>query len=99
MWGATRCGIEFSGRNKRFQSTPPVWGATDNLDEAIEKYLFQSTPPVWGATFFSVDFPDDISISIHAPRVGGDRVQLQFLKCSLGFQSTPPVWGATAAPR
>ena len=34
-----------------FQSTPPVWGATDSLTaEDMIAAEFQSTPPVWGAT-------------------------------------------------
>ena len=34
-----------------FQSTPPVWGATQTIYNAIVSLPgFQSTPPVWGAT-------------------------------------------------
>ena len=56
----------------RFQSTLPVWGATDNLTVGGWLDLFQSTLPVWGATrdmTFIFDLPN---ISIHAPRVGSD---------------------------
>ena len=35
------------------------------------------------------------SISIHAPRVGSDRVKAVFLGLCFQFQSTLPVWGAT----
>ena len=34
---------------------------------------FQSTPPVWGATLHCGEQLKNKSISIHAPRVGGDR--------------------------
>ena len=34
-----------------FQSTLPVWGATEEWDYAEGWVLFQSTLPVWGATF------------------------------------------------
>ena len=37
---------------------------------------------------------NQLYISIHAPRVGGDETR----RCNSGgklFQSTPPVWGAT----
>ena len=79
-----------------FQSTPPVWGATDHSNGNSVRILFQSTPPVWGATApsktlrpFAVYFNPRPPcggrhgmtygqwvarpISIHAPRVGGDR--------------------------
>ena len=35
------------------------------------------------------------SISIHAPRVGGDKFTGRWTACTTLFQSTPPVWGAT----
>ena len=34
----------------RFQSTPPVWGATGTPGKSGISFAFQSTPPVWGAT-------------------------------------------------
>ena len=34
-----------------FQSTRPVWGATDALVPLDPFVMFQSTRPVWGATF------------------------------------------------
>ena len=37
------------------------------------------------------------SISIHAPRVGGDPAMVSIRRMLLPFQSTPPVWGATAS--
>ena len=33
-----------------FQSTLPVWGGTEQLDEDLEALEFQSTLPVWGGT-------------------------------------------------
>ena len=35
------------------------------------------------------------AISIHAPRVGGDRENVGYVTETWEFQSTPPVWGAT----
>ena len=35
-------------------------------------------------------------ISIHAPRVGSDRLRQDFIEQHIIFQSTLPVWGATA---
>ena len=37
-------------------------------------------------------------ISIHAPRVGSDRIRDFTFRDSEGFQSTLPVWGATLVP-
>ena len=36
-----------------------------------------------------------IRISIHAPRVGCDYIDLDLLDANEAFQSTHPVWGAT----
>ena len=97
VWGATDAPtICLRGWN-RFQSTPPVWGATLlSLKSLFSPYIFQSTPPVWGATWSLCYRPsqhgdfnprppcggrraahvldaDALVISIHAPRVGGDR--------------------------
>ena len=58
---------------ERFQSTPPVRGATFLTRHTSQEQKFQSTPPVRGATG---DHPRRRSrrhrISIHAPRAGGD---------------------------
>ena len=60
-------------RSKGFQSTPPVWGATSSLIvPQLSIVVFQSTPPVWGATAPHGCHRSPRSISIHAPRVGGD---------------------------
>ena len=55
-----------------FQSTLPVWGATDQSTSASAKKLFQSTLPVWGATSLRSTVLGRTMISIHAPRVGSD---------------------------
>ena len=34
----------------RFQSTLPVWGATEETENPVSNLIFQSTLPVWGAT-------------------------------------------------
>ena len=55
-----------------FQSTRPVWGATNLSFSQMSSMLFQSTRPVWGATVTAgIRFTAN-SISIHAPRVGRD---------------------------
>ena len=56
-----------------FQSTPPARGATlGDADRQGLQHAFQSTPPARGAT---LSFPTPAprkTISIHAPREGGD---------------------------
>ncbi len=59
--------------SKSFQSTRPVWGATDPHLVSLEIVIFQSTRPVWGATSAGGKLHKDCKISIHAPRVGRDQ--------------------------
>ena len=56
-----------------FQSTPPVWGETPGCWWFVPRWRFQSTPPVWGETAHFAQRVRDAVISIHSPRVGGDR--------------------------
>ena len=55
-----------------FQSTLPVWGATEWTDLHANNIKFQSTLPVWGATVKQRPGVMRHAISIHAPRVGSD---------------------------
>ena len=55
-----------------FQSTPPARGATPLYLTMNRGRVFQSTPPARGATADLQHSPDDVRISIHAPREGGD---------------------------
>ena len=57
---------------------------------------FQSTHPGWGATRDVWVEGDELPISIHAPRVGCDRMVFPQLSALSVFQSTHPGWGATA---
>ena len=60
-----------------FQSTPPARGATPLAGGGAALAGFQSTPPARGATGRAGAQPGPRSISIHAPREGGD---LMFLR-------------------
>ena len=60
---------------------------------------FQSTPPARGATALAHPDAALLSISIHAPREGGDRVVIRSEGKELLFQSTPPARGATPRRR
>ena len=64
---------QLGGATTIFQSTPPREGG-----DGIEKKLFiirrrfQSTPPARGATVIAIEAKARRTISIHAPREGGD---------------------------
>ena len=70
-----RLGQQFGQLNDRlFQSTRPVWGATNyGRQRHTAAFRFQSTRPVWGATRTEVSGGYSRRISIHAPRVGRDN--------------------------
>ncbi len=81
-----------------FQSTPPVWGATTILTAALlGETIFQSTPPVWGATLTNPGQNyNELIISIHAPRVGGDaRQQIELFGKAISIHA-PRVGGDAA---
>ena len=57
-----------------FQSTHPVWDATQTLLMTSHFVIFQSTHPVWDATATMWTSTNAKSISIHASRMGCDQV-------------------------
>ena len=81
-----------------FQSTPPVWGATQAYrTRGGGAGHFNPRPPCGGRPLYA--HPVSVTlvfISIHAPRVGGDVRARSVAVRLLVFQSTPPVWGATS---
>ena len=76
-----------------FQSTPPVRGATNDPDHAPNLWVFQSTPPVRGATDKALLNSRSRTISIHAPRAGGDAIEMGLTASSLHFNPRPPCGG------
>ncbi len=64
---------------------------------ASRPFIFQSTRPVWGATLAKDSTRFAVLISIHAPRVGRDKLLLCSPIAPRIFQSTRPVWGATGS--
>ena len=81
--------------HKKFQSTPPMKGATNNFKKSAVTTVFQSTPPMKGATSTVGRFRCFNIISIHAPYEGGDlSIPLRNSTKKI-FQSTPPMKGAT----
>jgi len=57
-----------------FQFTRPAWGATPSMFPSIANATFQFTRPAWGATDRSQRAILDGDVSIHAPRVGRDKI-------------------------
>ena len=87
--------VPWSINKAKFQSTRPVWGATQALPRLALAVSFQSTRPVWGAT---VPFRAPASInSYFNPRApcGARHVCDVIVSEGASFQSTRPVWGAT----
>ena len=76
---ATKWPVSFSTGSK-FQSTRPVRDATRPTDKAIAGALFQSTRPVRDATLALEVSRNTCQISIHAPRTGRDRKELDATK-------------------
>ena len=84
--GNTRC---------KFQSTPPVQGATPRVcDIIMSEYISIHAPCAGGDACFGSNHSCNF-ISIHAPCAGGDVMAIKFSMFMKVFQSTPPVQGAT----
>ena len=76
---------------------PRTSGGVRHLSPAgkVGRVLFQSTHPGRGATSVLPCLLILPFVSIHAPRVGCDSLQLLQQQYNLQFQSTHPGWGAT----
>ena len=80
----------------RFQSTPPARGATGYRSSVLHRpFYFNPRPPRGGRQNHSCVISFPLSISIHAPREGGDTTSDELGDCCTKFQSTPPARGAT----
>ena len=73
-----------------FQSTLPVWGATEQCYALAELCEFQSTLPVWGATRSRSSCASIVAISIHAPRVGSDPLMRSVSPAARYFNPRSP---------
>ena len=70
----------------KFQSTPPVWGATGIVVPAILLEVISIHAPRVGGDIFGTNYYAFCEISIHAPRVGGDglaRLVRTFFRISI----------------
>ena len=80
----------------KFQSTRPVWGATEAVVVKALTTSFQSTRPVWGATNHNnLAFALTPDFNPRAP-CGARRLSMCYGVNHTAFQSTRPVWGATS---
>ena len=94
VWGATQW-IPCEERLPEFQSTHPVWGATQWIPCEERLPEFQSTHPVWGATKGVTNFAtDQQNFNPRTPCGVRHIVKPGALRIVI-FQSTHPVWGAT----
>ena len=57
---------------------------------SLSNSTFQSTLPVWGATMIITGNHNANYISIHAPRVGSDFLQLHMTKLIKNFNPRSP---------
>ena len=76
-----------------FNPRPPRGGRPPVASFAVFPNQFQSTPPAWGATTGRESRPNRVRVSIHAPRVGGDRGSLFRQREESGFNPRPRVGG------
>ena len=76
--------------SERFQSTPPVWGATKAESGNCGGKAFQSTPPVWGATCLSCEvFPRRLDFNPRPP-CGERPPYVIFCSGKSDFNPRPP---------
>ena len=65
--------------------------------EVLGTRQFQFTLPVWGATLSPLNLGADIGISIHAPRVGSDRIAIS-LTCLISYFNPRSPCGERLSP-
>ena len=87
----------FSRRQGQMHFNPrPPRGGRLHVHHAVHHvHIFQSTPPARGATNNGPQKAEELRISIHAPREGGDIPNCHTDDSEEEFQSTPPARGAT----
>ena len=91
--GGDVTGSEARRRPANFNPRPPRGGRHSFFCSTIRLYLFQSTPPARGATRFRAASFLDATISIHAPREGGDISLSNLRSIRPYFNPRPPRGG------
>ena len=79
-----------------FNPRPPRGGRRGTVCSTIGNGKFQSTPPAWGATPDQRHDVIPVSVSIHAPRVGGDVCATTRVRNVSCFNPRPPRGGRRA---
>ena len=70
--GSDREVIMIMSKRSNFNPRSPCGERPGSRKSKFKRLKFQSTLPVWGATLIAESNTQNISISIHAPRVGSD---------------------------
>ena len=96
VWGATASSSSKTERNCLFQFTHPVWGATYRGVASVSLRRFNSRTPCGVRHRGGYNSQRREEVSIHAPRVGCDRLIAILVTEEIPFQFTHPVWGATS---
>ena len=80
----------------KFQSTPPMQGATMSLHLYSPVFSVSIHAPYAGSDICIPSQQKHLFVSIHAPYAGSDKFPLAVIFIPRKFQSTPPMQGATA---
>ena len=80
----------FNAAEAQFQSTPPMQGATLNVQrKRPSQRRFQSTPPMQGATPMEALRKVTLRVSIHAPYAGSDPFPFLLYRKICSFNPRP----------
>ena len=90
MWGATRKGLLQHRPDLYFNPRSPCGERLCVAPYSACSRVFQSTLPVWGATVCAIVAHIVSDISIHAPRVGRDRLAVRIFRCHHDFNPRSP---------
>ena len=95
--GSDPCIFGYCHFGFKFQSTPPMRGATVDIDILAHKQFNFNPRPPCGERLYSFEEHIKLAeISIHAPHAGSDCLLCPIVEVFLLFQSTPPMRGATS---
>ena len=81
-----------------FQFTRPAWGATRSRWKPESWSRFQFTRPAWGATVMTTPGTVAFDVSIHAPRVGRDGLDVRLDRCDVVSIHAPRVGRDFSSP-
>ncbi len=91
--GGDPVSAQYQQQTPNFNPRPPRGGRHSKNSSFCARLVFQSTPPARGATIQSRTAESTGSISIHAPREGGDYSMLRSHRRGYYFNPRPPRGG------